>query len=72
MKHPSIQELRGRGLLVGVELDRPARAFCEALQQRGVLCKETHDNVIRIAPPLVVTEEQLEFAADQISAVFAA
>ncbi|MEX1184233.1 MAG: ornithine--oxo-acid transaminase [Gemmatimonadota bacterium] len=72
LRHPSIRELRGRGLLVGVELDGPARGYCEALQERGVLCKETHDNVIRIAPPLVVTEEQLEFAADQISAVFAA
>ncbi len=69
--HPSIREIRGRGLLIGIELDIAARPFCEALQQRGVLCKETHDFVIRFAPPLVVTKEDLEFAVEQIREVFA-
>jgi ornithine--oxo-acid transaminase len=71
IRHPSIRDVRGRGLLVGIELDVPARPFCEALQARGVLCKETHDFVIRFAPPLVVTKEELEFALEQIQAVFA-
>lgn len=71
VRHPSIREIRGRGLLVGIELDVPARKHCEALQDRGVLCKETHDYVIRFAPPLVVEKEQLQFAIDQIRDVFA-
>ncbi len=71
LDHPSIKEIRGRGLLVGIELDVPARPFCEALQERGVLCKETHDYVIRFAPPLVVEKEDLEFAVEQMREVFA-
>ncbi|HNF96697.1 MAG TPA: ornithine--oxo-acid transaminase [Pseudomonadota bacterium] len=66
---PYIREIRGRGLLVGIELDRPARPFCEALAERGVLCKETHDFVLRIAPPLVVSAEDLDWAVDQFAAV---
>ena len=62
-------EIRGRGLLIGIELDRAARPFCEELQERGVLCKETHDFVIRLAPPLVVKEEDLDFALEQLRAV---
>ena len=49
-------DVRGRGLLVGIELDRPARPFCEQLMARGILCKDTHDRVIRLAPPLVIDE----------------
>jgi ornithine--oxo-acid transaminase len=71
LRHPSIREIRGRGLLIGIELDVPARSYCEELQERGVLCKETHDLVIRLAPPLVVTEEDLDFAVEQLRAVFA-
>lgn len=71
LRHPSIVEIRGRGLLIGIELDQHARPFCEALQARGVLCKETHDYVIRFAPPLVVEKEDLEFAVEQLRAVFA-
>ena len=52
---------------VGIELDQHARPFCEALQARGVLCKETHDYVIRFAPPLVVTREDLDFAVEIIA-----
>src|SRR5690606_2259743 len=47
LRHPSIREIRGRGLLIAIELDVSARPFCEALQERGVLCKETHEFVIR-------------------------
>ncbi len=66
---PAIVDIRGRGLLVGIELNVPARPFCEALQERGILCKETHDFVIRFAPPLVVEMEDLEFAVDQLREV---
>lgn len=69
LRHPAIREIRGRGLLIGIELDTPARPFCEALQERGMLCKETHDYVIRLAPPLVVTEEDLDFAVEQLKVV---
>lgn len=69
IKSPHVKEVRGRGLLVGIELHRRARPFCEALAQRGVLCKETHDFVLRMAPPLVVTETDLEFAVTQCTAV---
>ncbi len=69
LRHGSIREIRGRGLLIGIELDTAARPFCEELQERGVLCKETHDFVIRLAPPLVVKEEDLDFAVEQLKAV---
>jgi ornithine--oxo-acid transaminase len=71
LRHPSIKEIRGRGMLIGIELDVPARPFCEALQERRVLCKETHDFVIRFAPPLVADREDLEFAIEQMREVFA-
>ena len=70
-----IKEIRGVGLLVGVELFPEAggaRRFCEALANAGLLCKETHDNVIRFAPPLVITPKDLDWAYDRIKAVFAA
>jgi ornithine--oxo-acid transaminase len=69
IRHPAIREIRGRGLLVGIELTVPARSFCEALMEEGVLCKETHDYVIRIAPPLVVERADLEWAVEQIRGV---
>ena len=68
-----IHEVRGRGLLIGVEVTHEAggaRRFCEALAERGVLCKETHGTVIRFAPPLVITSEQVDWLADQVEAVF--
>ncbi len=64
-----MKEVRGRGLWVGLELDRPARPDCEALQERGMLCKETHDNLIRIAPPLVITKKDLDWAFEQVKEV---
>ena len=66
-----VRALRGRGLLIGVELDRPARPFCERLMSRGVLCKETHDFVIRLAPPLVISEADIRWLAGEIRAVLA-
>ena len=68
---PYIRAVRGRGLLIGIELDRLARPFCETLATRGVLCKETHDMVLRIAPPLVVSADDLEWAASQFAEVLA-
>jgi ornithine--oxo-acid transaminase len=70
LAHPDIAEVRGRGLLAGIELRVKARRYCELLKERGMLCKETHDHVIRIAPPLVSTREDLEFALQQLQAVF--
>jgi ornithine--oxo-acid transaminase len=56
--------------MCAIELHEAARPYCEALQQRGVLCKETHGTVIRLSPPLVVGREDLEFAVEQLRAVF--
>jgi ornithine--oxo-acid transaminase len=64
-----IVEVRGRGLLIGIELNTKARPFCEALKEEGVLCKETHDYVIRFAPPLVISEADLNWAFERIKKV---
>ncbi len=64
-----IKEVRGQGLFIGVELHVPARRFCEELQDRGILCKETHENVIRFAPPLVITKEEIDWAMTHIEPV---
>ncbi len=69
VRSPYLRKVRGKGLWIALELDRPARPFCEALRDRGVLCKETHENVIRIAPPLVIEEKDLAWGLDQIEAV---
>jgi ornithine--oxo-acid transaminase len=69
LRHPAIVEVRGRGLLCAIELGEPARPYCEALQRRGVLCKETHGTVIRLSPPLVVAEDDLAWAVAQLRAV---
>jgi len=69
---PHVKEVRGRGLLIGVELKPAAggaRRFCEALQQRGILCKETHDDVIRFAPPLVIDRPTIDWALGAITDV---
>lgn len=69
---PHIKEVRGRGLLIGVELKpeaKGARRFCEALQSKGILAKETHDNVIRFAPPLVIDKETIDWALPAIREV---
>jgi ornithine--oxo-acid transaminase len=67
-----VKEVRGKGLLIGVELKPEAggaRRFCEALGQRGLLCKETHDNVIRFAPPLVIDQSAIDWALGPIADV---
>ena len=66
---PHVKEVRGKGLLIGVELKESAggaRRFCEALQEKGILAKETHDNVIRFAPPLVIDKETIDWALPHI------
>lgn len=69
---PYIKEVRGRGLFIGVELHAAAggaRRFCEALAQRGLLCKETHQHVIRFAPPLIITRQEIDWALERIEPV---
>ncbi|MCZ8537381.1 ornithine--oxo-acid transaminase [Paenisporosarcina quisquiliarum] len=70
IEHSSIKEVRGRGLFIGMELNTAARPFCEELKELGLLCKETHDTVIRFAPPLVITKEELDWAIEKIQKVF--
>lgn len=67
-----IKEVRGKGLFIGVELHTAARPYAEALRDRGILCKETHKTVLRFAPPLVITREEIDWAVEQIEAVFIA
>jgi ornithine--oxo-acid transaminase len=64
-----LKEVRGKGLWIGIELHSPARPYCEALKQEGLLCKETHDHVIRIAPPLVIKREEIDWAFERIRKV---
>lgn len=68
--NPIIKEVRGKGLFIGVELTTSARPYCEALKERGLLCKETHENVIRFAPPLVIEKEELDWALEKIKEAF--
>jgi ornithine--oxo-acid transaminase len=75
IESPHVEDVRGRGLMIGVvikESSGPARPFCEALHARGVLAKETHHQVIRFAPPLTITEEELQFAIDHATEVLSA
>jgi len=69
IKSSNIREVRGKGLWIGIELNSPARPYCEELKKAGVLCKETHDRVIRIAPPLVITRQEVDWAFDRIENV---
>jgi ornithine--oxo-acid transaminase len=69
LKSPHLVEVRGKGLWIGIELDVAARPYCEALKALGILCKETHDHVIRIAPPLTITREDITWAFDRIKKV---
>ncbi|WNQ12130.1 ornithine--oxo-acid transaminase [Paenibacillus aurantius] len=69
LNNPAIKEIRGRGLFLGIELDRPARPYCEALLQEGLLCKDTHETVIRLAPPLIITRKELQWAAERLENV---
>ncbi|MEH7109403.1 MULTISPECIES: ornithine--oxo-acid transaminase [Bacillaceae] len=69
INNPIIKEVRGRGLFIGMVLTEPARKYCEQLKDEGLLCKETHDTVIRFAPPLVITKEELDWAIERIQKV---
>ncbi|MFZ0361784.1 MAG: ornithine--oxo-acid transaminase [Terriglobales bacterium] len=66
---PDLREVRGRGMWIGIELHSAARPYCEALKEEGILCKETHDRVIRIAPPLVITRQEVDWAFERIAKV---
>jgi ornithine--oxo-acid transaminase len=73
IENPLIKEIRGKGLMIGVEfhpLAGGARQYCERLMENGVLCKETHEHTIRFAPPLVITQDCLDWALDRIQSVF--
>lgn len=72
LKNPLITDVRGRGLMIGVEFVREktnARKYCESLKDNGILCKETHENIIRFAPPLVVKKEDIDYALEIIHKV---
>jgi ornithine--oxo-acid transaminase len=73
IKSRNIKEVRGKGLLIGIELNEEAggaRRFCEALKEEKLLCKETHENVIRFAPPLIIKKNDLDWAFERIKKVF--
>src|SRR5690625_1105518 len=72
INNPIIREVRGKGLFIGMELTEEARPYCEALMKEGLLCKETHDYVIRFAPPLVIKQEDLDWAISKIKKVMEA
>ncbi len=69
---PHIKEVRGKGLLIGIELKQEAggaRRFCEVLQKEGILCKETHQHILRLAPPLLIQKENIDWALERIERV---
>jgi len=68
--NPIIKDVRGKGLFIGVELTENARPYCEQLKELGLLCKETHDTVIRFAPPLIISKEELDWALERVKQVF--
>ncbi len=72
--NPDIKEIRGKGLMIGVEFYPEAggaRQYCVKLKENGLLCKETHDHIIRLAPPLVITKEEVDWALERIESVLA-
>ncbi|HUI51161.1 MAG TPA: ornithine--oxo-acid transaminase [Terriglobales bacterium] len=69
IRSSAVREIRGRGLWIGIELNTDARPYCEALKEKGILCKETHGCIIRIAPPLVIQREEIDWACERIAAV---
>ncbi len=66
IENPIIEDVRGRGLFVGIELDQPARPYAEKLQEEGILVKETHETVLRFAPPLIITRDELDWAIERV------
>ena len=74
LRSPIVKEIRGRGLMIAVELHPEAggaRAYCQKLQAQGLLCKETHDHTIRVAPPLVITADQVDWVVEQFETALA-
>lgn len=69
IQSPIIKEVRGRGLCIGVELHSPARKFCIQMKEHGLLCKDTHDTVIRLTPPLVIAKEELDWSLERIQLI---
>ncbi|CAM3246890.1 MULTISPECIES: ornithine--oxo-acid transaminase [Brevibacillus] len=69
IQNPLIQDIRGRGLFIGLELSTAARPYCEKLKELGLLCKETHETTIRFAPPLVISKEELDWAIERIKQI---
>jgi len=67
--NPELKEVRARGMFIGVEFNHPVRKYCEALKEEGVLCKETHENTIRFAPPLVISKEEIDWAIEKVNKV---
>lgn len=72
IQSPLVKEVRGMGLLIGLDIDpahATARQVCEALMKKGLLCKETHDTVVRFAPPLIISKSEIDWAVEQVEAV---
>jgi ornithine--oxo-acid transaminase len=72
IRSPHVKEVRGKGLLIGVEVKKEsgtARPFCERLMEEGLLCKETHQQVIRFAPPLVIEREEIDWAVERVKKI---
>jgi len=70
LNNPHVKEVRGKGLFIAVELDEPGRPYCDKLLKKGIICKETQSNIIRLAPPLIITKEQVDFIFDCFAEVF--
>jgi len=70
LRSPYFVEVRGRGLWIAIVLNQKARPFCEALMKKGLLCKETHENIVRLAPPLIITKEEIDWACERLKEVF--
>ncbi|MFC1811629.1 ornithine--oxo-acid transaminase [Thermodesulfobacteriota bacterium] len=72
IKSSKIRKIRGKGLMIGMEFHPElggARQYCEKLKEKGLLCKETHDHIIRFSPPLIITQDQIEWALERIETV---
>jgi ornithine--oxo-acid transaminase len=69
IRSANLKQVRGKGLWIGVEMTGRARPYCEALKEEGILCKETHEHVIRFAPPLVITKDEIDWAVEKIKKV---
>ncbi len=72
IKSANVKEVRGLGLWIGLEMTGRARPYCEKLKEEGILCKETHEHVIRFAPPLVITKDEIDWAVARVRTVVAA